>query len=94
MGPGLAINGRPIAAQHIRELTVTAETARAAIRNNGFDEVMVHDDKSGKNFIIASTNLDLSALRKGKPAVLTLDGKTVSLIDYDAENNSVIEGAA
>ena len=93
MGSGLAINGRPVPAQHIRELTVSAETARQSLRGNGFDEVIVHDEKSSKDFLIASSSMDLSALRKNKPAVLTLDGKAVSLVDYDAENNSVVEGA-
>lgn len=93
MGPGLTINGRLVAAQHVRELTVPAEQARQAIRNNGFDEVLVHDEKANKDFIVAGTALALGPLRSNKPVSLTINGNPASLIDYDNEQTSVVEGA-
>ena len=93
MGSGLQINGQSIPAQHIRELTVSAETARQSMRNNGFDEVLVHDEQQNKDYVIASTSMDLHALRSNHPATLTLDGRAVSLIDYDDEQTSAAQGA-
>jgi hypothetical protein len=93
MGPGLTINGKAVAAQHIRELTVPAEQARQAIRNNGFDEVLVHDETDKKDYLVASTKLELGPLRSNKPVSLTINGHQATLIDYDNEQTSLAEGA-
>jgi hypothetical protein len=93
MGPGLTINGKAVPAQHIRELTVPAEQARQAIRNNGFDEVIVRDEVNQKDYIVASTKLAIGPLRSSKPIDLTINGHKASLIDYDNELTSTAEGA-
>jgi hypothetical protein len=89
----LTMNGKLVPAQHIRELTVSPETARQAIRGNGFDEMVVRDEKAGKDYLIASNKLPLGPLRSNKPIDLRINGNQATLIDYDNEQTSLAEGA-
>jgi hypothetical protein len=93
MGPGLTINGKAIPAQHILELRGPVDQARTAMRGNGFDEILVHDEKANKDYLVASSNLPLGPLRGNKQVNLTINGNPASLVDYDNEQTSLIEGA-
>jgi hypothetical protein len=88
----LAINGKVINVQGIKELKsgLSIQEATLKTKKNGLDEVYFTVD--GKNLLAYGDALDLKALSKNKIASITYNGKQGTLVAYEDEANSFGEG--
>jgi hypothetical protein len=88
----LAINGKQINVQGIKELKAgfSIQEATLKTKKNGIDEVYFSVD--GKNLLAYGDALDLKSLSKNKIASITYNGKQGNLVAYEDEANSFGEG--
>lgn len=88
----LAINGRQINVQGIKELKsgVSVQEAATKTKKNGIDEV--YFNVSGVNYLAYGDALDLKELSKNKISSITYNNQSGTIVSYEDEINSVGEG--
>lgn len=87
----VTINGETIKAQRIMRLTSDRNAVSQSIRNNGIDELVIH--QNGHDYLVAGTGMNLNQLKKKQLPDIRLNGQPAHYIDHDDEINSAMQGA-
>lgn len=90
-GTTVTINGETIRAQRVMQLTSDRNATSQSIRNNGIDELVIH--QNGHDYLVAGTGMNLSQLKKKQLPDIRLNGQPAHYIDHDDEVNSPMQGA-
>jgi hypothetical protein len=88
----IAINGKQVNVQGIKELKsgLSIQEATTKTKKNGIDEVYFSVD--GKNFLAYGDALDLKGLSRNNIATITYNNRQGNLVAYEDEANSFGEG--
>ena len=88
----IAINGREVNVQGIKELRsgLSVQEAVAKTKKNGIDEIYFQVD--GKNFLAYGDALKIGDLSQNKISSVTYNGRMGTVVAHENEVNSVSEG--